>query len=110
MHRQGFLHPFAQTPRRTRIEIHQFAMQLVQCLLGGGIVFHCVSRIQPFRDSWLLLVGQMIQHVAALVNLAALDRRRLTRVLFHGRGQRLATVQNVEPRFGEIEPATQQVS
>src|SRR6516162_6577930 len=79
MHSQGLLHAFTQTPRRTRIEIHQFAMQLVQRLFGGGIVLHCVSRIQSFRNSWLLLVREMIQHVAALMNLAALDSRRFTR-------------------------------
>src|SRR5438552_3216751 len=52
----------------------------------------------------------MIQHVAALVDLAALDRRRFARVLFHGRCQGLAAVQNVESWFGEIEPATHQIA
>jgi hypothetical protein len=45
----------------------------------------------------------MIQHVSTLVNLEALDRRRITRVPFHGGRQGLAAVQNVQPRFGEIE-------
>ena len=110
MHGQGLLHPFAQTPCRARIEIHQFAMQLIQRLLGSGVVFQSVSRIEPFRYRWFLLVGQMIQHVSPLVDLAALDRRRVTRVLFHGGSQGLAPVQNVEPRFGEIESATDQIA
>jgi hypothetical protein len=32
-----------------------------------------------------------------------------TCVLFHGRGQGLAAVRNVEPRFGEVESATHQI-
>jgi hypothetical protein len=58
----------------------------------------------------LLFVCQMIQHVSALVDLAALDRRRFARVLLHGRGQGLAAVQNIEPRFGEIESAIHQIA
>ena len=58
MHGQGLLHPFAQTPRRTRIEIHQFAMQLIQRLLSSDIVFQ--QRIESFRHPWFLFVGQMI--------------------------------------------------
>ena len=85
-------------------------MQLIQRLLGGGVIFQSVGRIQPFRHPWLLFVGQMIQHVPPLVDLAALDRRRLAGVLFHRRGQRLAAIQNVEPRLGEIEPAIHQVA
>jgi hypothetical protein len=50
------------------------------------------------------------KYVSPLVDLAALDRRRLTGILFHGRSQRLAAVENVEPRFGEIESATHQIA
>ena len=110
MHGQGLFHPFAQTPRRTRIEIHQFAMQLIQRLLGSGIVFQSVGRIEPFRHTRFLFVCQMLHHVASLVDLAPLDRRRFAGVLFHGRGQGLAAVQNVESRFGEIESATHQIA
>jgi hypothetical protein len=52
----------------------------------------------------------MVQHVPPLVDLAALDRRRLTGILLHRGGQRLAAVQNVEPRRDEIEPAFHQVA
>jgi hypothetical protein len=33
--RQSLFHPFAQTPRRARIEIHQFPVQFVQRLLAA---------------------------------------------------------------------------
>jgi hypothetical protein len=57
-----------------------------------------------------LFIGQMIQHIPPLVNLAALDRRRLASVLLHCRRQRLAAIQNVEPRLGKIEPTLQQIA
>ncbi len=55
-------------------------MELIQLLFGIGIVFQSVGCIQPFRHSWLLFVCQMIQHVSTLVDLAALDRCRCSRV------------------------------
>jgi hypothetical protein len=57
-------------------------MQQVERLLGSGIVFESVSRIELIRYGRLLFVRQMIQHVAALVDLAPLDRRRFAGVLF----------------------------
>ena len=89
---QRLFHPFSQTARRARIEIHQFPMQDAQRLLGCGIIFHRVGRVQLFRNSRFLFIGQMIEHVSSLVDLAALDRCRLTGVFLHRSGQRLAAV------------------
>ena len=75
MDSQRLLHSFAQTPRRARIEIHQFAMQRVQGLLGIRVIFQSVGRIQSLRDRRFLFVGQMIQYIPTLVDLAAMDRR-----------------------------------
>jgi len=72
----------SQAPRRTRIEVHQFAMECIQRLLGGGVVFQSIGRMQPFSYRRFLFVGQMIQHIPALMDLAALDRRRLAGVFF----------------------------
>src|ERR1039457_5175361 len=52
----------------------------------------------------------MIQHISPLVDLAALDRCRLTGVLLHRCCQRLAAIQNVQPRRDEIEAAFHQVA
>ena len=41
----------------------------------------------------------MIQHIAALMNLAALDQRRLAGMVLHRRVQRLATVQHIQARL-----------
>ena len=84
-------------------------MQRVQRLLGGGVVFQSVGCAQFLRHCRLLFIGQMIQHVPTLVDLAALDRCRLTGVLLHRGTQRLASIQNVQPRLGEIEAAIHQV-
>ena len=110
MHGQRFLHPLSQTPRRARIEIHEFAMQRVQGLLGGRVIFQCVRRVQFLRYRRLLFIRQMIEHVAPLVNLAALDRSRLAGMLFHRRRQCLPAIQNVKPRLIEIESAVHQIA
>ena len=60
-------------------------MMLVQRLFGGYVVFQCAGRVKPFRHPWFLFVGQMIQDVSLLVHLAALNRRRVTRVLLNVR-------------------------
>src|ERR671927_1919810 len=52
----------------------------------------------------------MIQHVPPLVDLATLDDCRLASVLLHRSRERLSAIQNVEPRWREIEPALQQIA
>jgi hypothetical protein len=44
------------------------------------------------------------------MDLAALDRRRFAGVLFHCGRQRLAAIQNIESRLGEVQPATDQIA
>ena len=100
VHGQGLFHSFAQAPRRTGIEVHQFAVECVQRLLGSGVVFQSIGRVEPFSHRRFLFVGQMIQHIAALMDLAPLDRRRLAGVLFHCGSQCLAAIQNIESRLG----------
>src|SRR5579859_4226684 len=51
----------------------------------------------------------MIQNVAPLVDLTALDRRQFAGILSHRSMQRLAAIQNIQPWLGEIEPAVHQV-
>jgi hypothetical protein len=41
-------------------------MQRVQRLLGGGVIFQCIGRIELSCRRWFLFVGQMIQHIPAL--------------------------------------------
>jgi hypothetical protein len=52
-------------------------MQLIQRLLGSVVVFQSVGRVEPFRYRWFLFVCQMIQHVSALVDLAALEAKQI---------------------------------
>src|ERR1035441_5610842 len=53
-----------------------FAMQFVQRLLGGGVIFQSVGCVQFLGQPRFLLIGQMVQHIPPLVDLAALDRHR----------------------------------
>ena len=67
-------------------------MQSVQRLLGCILVFHRIRRIQLLGYQWLLIGRQMIQYIAPLVDLAALDQRRLASMALHRRVQRLAAI------------------
>src|ERR1700745_934273 len=66
--------PSAQTAGSARIEVHEFVMQSFQRLPGASVLFQGVGRVQLSGHCRLLLVCQVIEHVAPLVNLAALDR------------------------------------
>ena len=54
---ERFLQSFCQAADRARIEMHQFVMQSIQCLLGGSILLERVSRIQFSGYRRFLLVG-----------------------------------------------------
>ena len=66
MQGQRFLQSLTQAPGRTRIQIHQFAMQRAQRLLGRVIVFQSIGGIQFPCHQGSLFVGQVVQHVARL--------------------------------------------
>ncbi len=51
---------------------------------------------------------QVIHDVAFLVDLAALDEGSLTGVASHGRMERFAAVEDVQPRQGEVQAALHQ--
>jgi hypothetical protein len=80
INRQRFFQSFAQAARRARIQIHQFAMQSLQRLFGRRIVFPRVSLVQLSGHQGLVLVAQVIQNIAPLVNLAVLNQRRLASI------------------------------
>src|SRR5712692_11947271 len=73
--REGFFHPFLETPRRTRIDLAQLPPELLQRRLGGGVVGHRVGVLQPPSPVRPAALRQMIDHVPDLVNLAALHFR-----------------------------------
>jgi hypothetical protein len=50
-----------------------------------------------------VFVRQVIHDIAFLVDLAALDERSLASVATHGRVQRFTTVQDIQPRRGEVQ-------
>ena len=110
MNSERLVHAFAQTPRRARIEIHQFAMQSVQRLFGCVVIFHRVGRVQLLRDQRLVFLADVIQHIAPLVYLTALDRRRFAGILLHRRMQCLAAIQHIQPRLGEVQPTIHQIA
>ena len=72
--------------------------------LGLGVFGHGIGVLQFLPDAGFMFFGQVIDDVAPLVDLAALDERRLARVTAHRRCQRLAAVQDIQPRHAEVQP------
>ena len=105
---ERFFHPFFQAARGARIQVHQLAMQTVQGTLGVGVVRHPVGVLQFPSDIGFVLVWQVIHDVAFLVDLAALDEGRLAGMASHRRMQRLPTIQDIQPRCGEVQTALHQ--
>ena len=79
-------------------------MQTVQRTLGVSIVRHSVGVLEFSFDVGFVLVRQVIHDIAFLVDLAALDERSLAGVASHGRVQRFAAVQDIQPRQGKSRP------
>src|ERR1035438_10136569 len=75
--------------------------------MHGQRLFHPLA--QTPRGTGIEVHLFAMQHVPPLVDLTSLDGRRFTGVLFHRSGQRLAAIQNVEPRRDEVKPAFHQV-
>ena len=64
--RERFLHAFLETSRRARIQVHELAMQLCERPLGRLIFLHRVGILQLPAHAGLVLLRQVIQHVAFL--------------------------------------------
>jgi hypothetical protein len=84
-------------------------MQPLQRALGVAVFGHGVRVLQFLPDRRLRLFGQVVHHVAPLVPLTTLDESRLTGMTAHRRRQRLASLQHVQPRHAEVQPARRQI-
>ena len=69
-----FFQSFCQTPRGTRVEMHQFVLQPIQRLFSSRIIFQRIRPIQFSGHSRLLFVSQVIQHIASLQSRAPARR------------------------------------
>jgi hypothetical protein len=74
MHGQGFFKTFFQAAGRARIQMHQFVMQALQRALGVLVIGHCIGALQLPPNIRFVLLGQMIDDIALLMDLAALDK------------------------------------
>src|SRR6266852_7140810 len=105
---ERFLQALFQAARGARIQVHQLAMQTVQRTLGVGVVRHRVGVLEFPFDVGFVFVRQVIHDTAFLVDLAALDESRLASVAAYGRMQSLPTIQDIQPRCGEVQSALHQ--
>jgi hypothetical protein len=52
-----------------------------------------------------MFLGQVVDHIAPLMHLATLNHRGLARMTPHRRRQRLTSIQHIEARHAEVQPA-----
>ena len=84
MNGQGLLKPFAEAFRGFRIGQFQFLHQEIQLALGHIIIELAISHSQFLGDIFLHRFRQMCQHIAFLVDLAALDSSLRSERFFDG--------------------------
>lgn len=99
---ERFFQTLFQAASGTRIQMHQLVMQVLQRPLRIGVVDHGIGVLQFSSDTGFMLFGQVIYDVAFLVNLAALDEGRLTRVPTDRRVQCFAAIQNIQLNQGRL--------
>ena len=99
MHGQRFLHPFLQTSRRARIEIHQFAVQSVQRQFGRIIVFQRVGRVQLLCQRPASVPRSNDPARSAVCEPGNAGSAPISGVIFHRCVQRFAAIENVKPRL-----------
>jgi len=63
---QRFDQSFAQAARRTRIQMHEFAMQAVECGFRRRIVVHRVMAFSFLAMIGFVVVGQMVETLRRL--------------------------------------------
>ena len=74
----------------------QLLAQGEEALLGAGGALAAVGVVHRLLDVAVQLLRQMSRHVAALVNLAALDQSAVSEDISDGGSQRLAAVDDEE--------------
>src|SRR5882724_6992909 len=109
MHGERFILGFLQTARRAGIQMHELVQQRVERTLGVGVVAQRVGIAQFAADCHLLFLAEVVDYIANLMHLTALDLSAGTGQLADGGVQRLATIQNIQSRHFEIDAAALQI-
>ena len=91
--RQRLVEPLPYALGGTGIVVLQATRQILQEAAGLGDVGTAVGPRQDRLGRGALMVGQMIEHIAGLVHLAALDQGGLAKHLAHRFVQRLRAVE-----------------
>lgn len=79
--RECFLEAFTDAGRRARVPLLEPAREIVQQTSGGGDLGLLIRARDDSADPWALTVGQMLKHVAQLMDLATMDQRGLTETI-----------------------------
>ena len=110
LHRQRFLQPFAQAVRRARMLGMKRRRQPRELLLGQLGLGTVPGVAHGAADAGVQLLGQMLDHVAPLVLLAALDERESSEAIDDGLAQRLASIDHPQPHTIRVESALHQIA
>src|SRR3954471_19147202 len=105
MDRERLFEAFLQTASRARVQMHQLEMQLFQRAFGIGIISHGRG-VLPFpSEVGFILFRQVIDDVAFLVNLTALEEGCLASGPADRRRPGLAALYDLPPWRAEIASA-----
>ena len=74
MQSECFFGAFFQTSGGTRIEIPQLAQETVWFLFRGGVIEHGIGVAHLRADVRLVVLAEMVHHIADLMDLATLDQ------------------------------------
>ena len=85
-------------------------MEFLQRSLGIGVFGHPVGVLQFPLHRLAVLFRQVIEHVAPLMDLAALDAGGLARMTTHRRSQRLTAIQHIQAGHAEVQAASGQIT
>jgi len=106
---QRFLKAFPETVRGPRVTIRKILQQKLQRRLGLGVIKLAVRHCQGDGDPCLFRIRQVREHIALLVNLAALNDGALAKHVRHRLVKRLPAIQDVQSRLGGIKTPLDQI-
>jgi len=108
VNRQGSSMPSSRLRAALGFRSIQLPMQLIERAFGLGIAGHRIRVLQFAPHVGFVFIGQMIDNVAALVDLAALDQSASPACLRTAEASALPPSQDVQPRHREVHAAFDQ--
>src|SRR5947209_14752227 len=98
----SLFHSFSQAPGCAVIELLQILQQVLQSSAGTGMIQGRVGRSKFMTRKGLVALSEVSKHILTFMNLAALNHRGWASYFGHCLGQCLASIQNVQAGYLEV--------